>query len=126
MAPPPAPAAVAPQPKPKPKPKRATPHHAKKVVKLNKAGSQKPKAAGAAVPTPALDVGGDTGSSRNWALVALLVAAIAVLGVAAAPLRAFPEPVGHVLVKRRIEIALAGVALVAGVGISMLLTAVLS
>jgi hypothetical protein len=129
VAPPPARAAVAPKPKlkPKPKPKRvATTRRKAKVVKLNKPSSPKSPAGVAAGPTAPLDIGSDGGSSHNWALVALLVAAIAVLGFAAAPLRAFPEPVAHVLVARRLEIALAGVAVVAGVALSMLLSAVLS
>lgn len=93
---------------------------------MNKAASRQGRSAGAAIPTPAVDVAGDNGSSKNWVLVALLAAAIGVLGVAATPRRAFPHPVAHALVTRRIEIAFVGLAIVAGVGISMLLAAVLS
>lgn len=102
-----------------------TPRRAK-VVKLNGATARQGRAAGAAIATPSVSIGSDTGSSKNWVLVALLATAIAVLGVAAAPLRAFPRPVAHVLAMRRIEIAFVGAALVVGVGFSMLLAAVLS
>ena len=80
----------------------------------------------AAVPTAAVDLSKGSGSSRNWTLIALLAAAIGVLGFAAMPVGAFPRPVAHAIVTRRLEIALAGVALVAGIGLSMLLSAVLS
>jgi hypothetical protein len=59
-------------------------------------------------------------------MIPLVAAAIALLGLAAAPVRAFPQPVAHLLLRRRLEIAIGGVALVAGVGLSMLLSAVLS
>jgi hypothetical protein len=124
VTPPPAPVTVVPKPKPKPKvaPQRR-PAKAAAPAKLN---SKKPRAVAAAVPTPVVDVGADNGASTKWMLVALLTGAIAILGLAAAPRRAFPQPVARVVVPKRLEIAFVGLALVAGVGISMLLAAALS
>jgi hypothetical protein len=125
VTPPPAPAAVAPKPKPAAKPK-PRPRATAKNRPQHKPLSVRSQPAAAAVPSAALQLTSDTGSSRSWILIALVAAALAVLAFAAAPRTAFPQPVAHFLVTRRLEIALAGIALVAGVGLSMLLSAVLS
>jgi hypothetical protein len=129
VTPPPA-AVVAPKPKPKPKPK-----HKVKVYKVKKkatvptltAPTTTPdRGSMGAVPAATRDLTPGDGSSKNWFLILLVIAAGAILAVAATPVTVFPQSVADVVASRRLEITFAGLALVAGVGLSMLLAAVLS
>jgi uncharacterized protein HemX len=114
--------------KPKVKPKNA--RSKKKAVMLANTKQRPQKritGAAAKVSAPlAIDENGTSGGSLRWLLIAVLAAGLGMVAVAMAPAAALPRSFAHALATRRIEMAIAGMAIAVGLGFSIVLAALLA